>query len=573
MSRKWLGAESAIALIVVLILVHMFLISPPEPEESGPVITTSATKFKNVKWRVTGQILGHEDFTGEIKIWAIARDDIGNQYGISEIKSNAQGVFVIDPIPILIDADADKVVRTIEIFVRGSTSEGKILEARKKIDLTGWGSSFRHRIFAPILWIILSTVIFVASIVCAIVLWGYSCTRRDCIRGKLYAKYLVSVFLAVAFTLTTIMWISTALYKLEITRPNNDIYSIGFITIYKGKYVKDTEKEWLVSLTSPNTKTETISISDPMEVAGSGEGDSGSPAKTTEVEVIKDIQKGMGAPLWVVLLAVVGASLFTIILMIKTISDLPDYFRKLDNNGKPLEFNLDDRKKIRKKIEIIVRHQFFILFAPIGAVFVYQLLIISQAAFNQTTVALAALASGVTPYWLLNKALKTVGGILEAKEEDVSEMAKNLLDMEDRVGKLQKAEDKRKAIADAEKKVIELIDTLVEKLTKAKGDEGETGKILTELSKELTKELVVITADHKAAMEKIDEVCEKVKKGLAGKGLDTDKLVKDLKALIIPELEKTITKPPPAEDDAEKDKTDKTEKPDTKSEGGGTQTQ
>ena len=74
----------------------------------------------------------------------------------------------------------------------------------------------------------------------------------------------------------------------------------------------------------------------------------------------------------------------------------------------------------RKKIQVVVKHQFFVFFAPLGAIFVYQLLIISGTATNQFMVGIAALAAGVTPYWLLNKALRMVKNILKGPSEKES---------------------------------------------------------------------------------------------------------------------------------------------------------
>lgn len=64
-----------------------------------------------------------------------------------------------------------------------------------------------------------------------------------------------------------------------------------------------------------------------------------------------------------------------------------------------------EREKFRDKLENIVRHQFYMLFSPLGAIFIYQLLIMAKAADQPVTVAIAALGAGSTINILLDKAV------------------------------------------------------------------------------------------------------------------------------------------------------------------------
>ena len=57
------------------------------------------------------------------------------------------------------------------------------------------------------------------------------------------------------------------------------------------------------------------------------------------------------------------------------------------------------------------------MFAPIGAIFIYQMLVVSDTAGNQLTVALASLAAGLSLYWLLGKALKLVESLLKPSDD------------------------------------------------------------------------------------------------------------------------------------------------------------
>ena len=56
-------------------------------------------------------------------------------------------------------------------------------------------------------------------------------------------------------------------------------------------------------------------------------------------------------------------------------------------------------------MEDIVLHQFYLLFSPLGAIFVYQLLVIADTAGQAVTVAIAALGAGSTLNILLDKAV------------------------------------------------------------------------------------------------------------------------------------------------------------------------
>jgi hypothetical protein len=105
------------------------------------------------------------------------------------------------------------------------------------------------------------------------------------------------------------------------------------------------------------------------------------------------IEKGFGAPLWVLLVAVLGAALFTISIILVGIGEAPLQLQP---------------HEIRERIKTVVLHQFYMLFAPIGAIFVYQLLVIAGAASQPAAVAIAVLAAGVSLNLLLEKARQTI---------------------------------------------------------------------------------------------------------------------------------------------------------------------
>ena len=102
------------------------------------------------------------------------------------------------------------------------------------------------------------------------------------------------------------------------------------------------------------------------------------------------ISNGFGAPLWLLLLAVVGSAVFTIKLVV-------------DSLKTPITFDAD---RVRERMAEILRHEVYILFAPLGAIFVYQLLVAAGSASEPITVGLAGLASGIALNNVLEKAWK-----------------------------------------------------------------------------------------------------------------------------------------------------------------------
>jgi hypothetical protein len=73
-------------------------------------------------------------------------------------------------------------------------------------------------------------------------------------------------------------------------------------------------------------------------------------------------------------------------------------------------------EEIRRRLKAIVQHQFYILFAPVGAIFVYQILVVGSAAAASLTVALAALGAGASLSALLDKAVTYATGLISSAE-------------------------------------------------------------------------------------------------------------------------------------------------------------
>lgn len=60
----------------------------------------------------------------------------------------------------------------------------------------------------------------------------------------------------------------------------------------------------------------------------------------------------------------------------------------------------------------MVRHQFFICFAPLGAIFVYQLLVAAGSITEPVTVAFATLGAGAGLNYILVRAINKVQALL-----------------------------------------------------------------------------------------------------------------------------------------------------------------
>ena len=75
----------------------------------------------------------------------------------------------------------------------------------------------------------------------------------------------------------------------------------------------------------------------------------------------------------------------------------------------PLDFN--NMEAVRGRIQQAVKHQFYILFAPIAAIIVYQVLVLAGAASQYVTVGLATLTAGVGLSTVLDKILRSLHGL------------------------------------------------------------------------------------------------------------------------------------------------------------------
>ena len=326
-------------------------------------IVAHLVKIDAASWQLRGRVLRDGAPVRNANIWAILSDDQGNRDSPPAAKTDALGEFAIDSVPMKI-ANNKVTEATVHILLVGAGEEETREAAQVIIRPAGEGSI--RKVDLPVSMLTFIAFPFLASLVFAFAGWI----------PKSW-KYGLSIFFATLLTFSMIAGIAIGLRYVNSLGREIDILSLGFATLFRGTYVEAVPSEWLISLTERP----------------------GLSADASDAGVL--LVRGFGAPLWVLLVSVIGAGLLTVSIILKEIGDRPD---------------MNVAKEIHKRIEMIVRHQFFILFAPLGAIFVYQTLILAEAAENPFTVALAALGAGASLNALLNRAIAFARRQLEAPE-------------------------------------------------------------------------------------------------------------------------------------------------------------
>jgi hypothetical protein len=172
-----------------------------------------------------------------------------------------------------------------------------------------------------------------------------------------------------------------------------DPWRLGCVTIFKGRYVEKVEKEWLLSLTSPPLGQ--ITAERPKEAAHDAANPKKEPQNSSD-----DLVVGLGAPLWVLFIAVIGTFLMTLSLIWDEIVDsLP-----VEEPGRT--------KVLDKRCQSYVQQAAFILFSPFTAIFIYQSLVATKSASSHLVVGIIALGTGPTITALLAIGVKRAGQLL-----------------------------------------------------------------------------------------------------------------------------------------------------------------
>ena len=377
---KLLNADRFAIVIILIIIGYATKLSFFPEEQKHLDIIANLVELNTQTWEMHGRILNDGNPVENASVWIILGDGKSNEDSPPAVLTNRQGGFKIQSIPRFFSKPdtipAEPVMRekrTRDESIQGAGPEiqNKVKELKifaitqakendskaevirgEKVQITKDESSktiripYNHLVFLP--------TIFLISIIIPF------------LRLSSRLKYNFSIILAFLFSVALIVAIARG---ISIVSPSDtkEILSLGFVNVFWGSYVPEAQPEWLFSLTSASNTA--------------------SPS-------------GFGVPLWVLLLSVIGSSLFTLLIIVSEIKERPD-FAKLKADP-PDEAEI---KKFREKIENIVRHQFYMLFSPLGAIFVYQLMVAAGAVGQPITVAIAALGAGSTMNLLLDKAV------------------------------------------------------------------------------------------------------------------------------------------------------------------------
>ena len=330
-------------------------------------VVTSATRDSIAKtWTITGRVLLRDEGRAmHARVWAIAVDSTGNRYSPGDTVADDAGQFRLAPIPVRLGGDSTHQVTDVTVHASAvSPGDSTHIQGEENLRL----SSGRVRWVEPSPVALLSIgVIFFFTLVIGLI------QPRSSADLAKKTKYFTLVVLSFLFTLTMIVLIAVALRNVNSNSGSGDVMSLGFANIYSGTYVKEVPAEWLFSLTAPRSPS------------------------------VGGLATGFGIPLWLLLIAVLGSGVYTIALLVRHVREpLPE----------------GDDRAYRDRVGELVSHQFYMLFSPLGAILVYQLLIAAGAGAVQVTVALAIFAAGVTANAVLDKAVRTVQQFVGAKTEN-----------------------------------------------------------------------------------------------------------------------------------------------------------
>ena len=331
------------------------------------LVIASARPVGDTSWTIRGRVLHSGTSVARASVYAIAIAENGQGHVSERVVSDTTGAFVIENVPMAVAYNQATDRIEVEIIASLMRDTASVVEGSSILILDP--TRQKRWVPLPVGAVVVVPLIFLISIGIAL----YDVPKE---RPKLATlKYYSAVLLSLIFAFTMIGYISLGLRFVNSIDSTADVLSLGFANIYQANYVENMGGEWVFSLTSP-------------------------PSLATKDQ----LDRGFGAPLWVILLAVVGSGLFIISLIVKQVKD-------------PIGEHMK-REVVRARVQEIVKHQFFILFAPLGAVIVYQLQVTVDAASSTITVALVALAAGVAVNVILERALGMVEALVKQGSND-----------------------------------------------------------------------------------------------------------------------------------------------------------
>ncbi|MFM9995510.1 MAG: hypothetical protein ACKVU4_06865 [Phycisphaerales bacterium] len=344
---------AAVGLLVALSYLHRYLEGMEELEVIASVRSAEAGKLV-----VMGVVTLEGAPRQGARVWAVASDAAGNRIAVpAALTADKEGGFTLPLFDAKIGENDTKVVMVYASWAEPSqgdpAKQGPTVRGREQLRVGSTGGAFlRARRVAPPFLLVLSGAVSLVSFLGSVGVAAVPILART----RYYASLALAVVLMVSMTVTIMVGMSFVSER----GGQGDVFTFGFASIFFGSHnIKDVPSEWMLSLTTPWS-----------------EGDRGIT--------------GFYAPLWVMLVAVVGAGLMTLSLLLTEIRRPPNYETEPD---------------VRDRVQHIIMHQFFIVFAPLGAIFVYQALLAAKAAEEPIAVAIAALGAGATINVLLKLAV------------------------------------------------------------------------------------------------------------------------------------------------------------------------
>jgi hypothetical protein len=355
--------------------------------QGGAVTASEPAKTEDrTQWKVTGRVLDAGLPSVGTLVWGIAYDIGGNAYTPPAQRTNAAGEFTIDAIPEKLEGG--DTIRDVRItaavtswperwFSTPTVALVPLSRGSEAVKLSQLSTSWVLAI--PFGCFLLTMLLFVAASLNLDVAW-------------------IAYYLGLAFSLlltACMVWsIADAINTFNTSVPRGQVRTLGFLTIFEGTYIEGSGKEWLVSLTYPSSPLPTDPSSKPPTDPPSKPSTDRAPAATATVV------HSLGAPFWVIFLAVLGAGLLTIVTVIGGVSDPPP-------------FDPVDKAKYGERMRAILEQQFFVMFAPLSGIFIFQLLLLAGAAKEPVTVATIILGAGATLNALLARAAKSAEQYLQ----------------------------------------------------------------------------------------------------------------------------------------------------------------
>ena len=375
-------------------------------------VESADAELLNIKGSVS---LNNEDATDAIVV-ATLEDNYGNILRSQRVKSGSQGEFELALKRSALPKGGFATVRKIEVSAVHTELGWVDTVRRATVNLTPSttvGTRWTIASGAPFLT---ALSIFVASVVLGLLQVPHPSITEF--------RYYSVVLFSLGFVIFMVYFISVTAQELGGMGKRNEVVSLGFANVYFGSYSKEAGADWVLSLTSPifidtnsakdtsvagtatadtaDTKPATStgsSIEDKQRASGDATGKVVPSAEKADKDTSGFLsQPGFGAPLWVLLLSVVGSGVFTISLVVERLIST---------------VNFQQPGEVRKILTNLIMHQVYILFAPLGGIVIYQLLLTAGSVSQPITVGLAALASGVALNAILKKAMGQVSKLTE----------------------------------------------------------------------------------------------------------------------------------------------------------------